>query len=87
MLSSQVDFLKSKSRYDFKPKTAKEMQSANISKVIMWVTIAWVILVSYPRQAHAGVAAFAACVKVCAGPICAATAATGTSWLSKLSVS
>ena len=43
----------------------------------MWVTIAWVILVSYPKSSEAGPAAFAACMAQAAGPVCAASAASG----------
>ena len=49
----------------------------NYSRVVMWVTVVWVILLSYyPRPSDAGPAAFVACVGAAAGPICAATAAT-----------
>ena len=53
------------------------MDSSTISKVIMWITITWVILVSIPRGAGGGPVAFAACMTEAAGPICASLAATG----------
>lgn len=37
------------------------MDANLIAKVITWATIAWVILVSYPKGADAGPATFAAC--------------------------
>jgi hypothetical protein len=53
------------------------MAASTLSKVIVWITVAWVILVSYPKKADGGPTAFAACVSGAAGPICASAAATG----------
>lgn len=49
----------------------------NTSRVLIWVTVTWVILVSYSRRTNAGPVAFATCVSQAAGPICASAAATG----------
>ena len=43
----------------------------------MWVTVAWVILVSFPKSSDAGPVTFAACMVEAAGPICATGAASG----------
>jgi len=53
------------------------MAASTTSKVILWITVAWVIMVSFPKKAAAGPAAFALCVTEAAGPVCAASAATG----------
>ena len=50
-----------------------------ISQVIVWATVAWVIVFSnFPKSASAGPAAFSACVVSAAGPVCASAAATAT---------
>ena len=51
------------------------------SKVIMWVTVAWVILVSFPKSSDAGPVTFVLCLIEAAGPICAAQAAAGKIFL------
>ncbi|CAF3123941.1 unnamed protein product [Rotaria socialis] len=54
------------------------MNTSTTHKVILWATIAWVILVSFPKRTAAGPLAFAACVAELAGPVCAAAASTAT---------
>ena len=53
------------------------MDASTLSKVITWLTIAWVILVSYPRSSDAGPVAFTGCMTQAAGPVCASLAASG----------
>jgi hypothetical protein len=53
------------------------MQASQISKIIVWITVAWVILASQHRITNAGPLTFASCVTQAAGPICASAAATG----------
>ena len=43
----------------------------------MLVTIAWIILVSFPKSSHAGPVAFAACMLEAAGPVCALATSSG----------
>ena len=52
------------------------MNASTTSKVITWVTIVWVILVSYPKQLNAGPLAFMTCMTQ-TGPFCAGLAGTG----------
>ena len=53
------------------------MQVKTLSKVITWATIAWVIITTMTRESEAGPVAFSACVAQAAGPVCAASFATG----------
>ena len=55
------------------------MSAGELSKMIVWATVVWVILVSYPRRtiAEGEFLTFDNCVASFAGPVCAAAAATG----------
>merc|ERR1712212_1385711 len=54
-----------------------KMNASKTSKVITWITIVWVILVSQPKLLDAGPLAFTACMSQTA-PMCASMAATAT---------
>ena len=56
------------------------MSAGELSKMIVWATVVWVILVSYPRRtiAEGEFLTFDNCVASFAGPVCAAAAATGS---------
>ena len=55
------------------------MSAGEFSKIIVWATVVWVILVSYPRRtvAEGEFLTFDNCVASFAGPVCASAAATG----------
>ncbi len=53
------------------------MPASSTSKVILWITIACLILASFPKTADAGPVAFAACVAAAGGGICGVAVTMG----------